>query len=216
MDIGSMAVSKSPVPSSTNAGERARPPRKIVELRETRRYMRGWSCLGKRKTSSRSSLAIRRQLIAVLLTGEETRVPAWGVRQARIRLAETFCSGLGREGTKRASGTSLLFRHHGLEHWHGVKVTCIRIEQDFGRNLLWLAFRPSCPRGDPQGCLGKAQPRLFLCPDIKISNDFRDRWVLSWIPRRERLWKHRRTIVEFLSPPMTCQQAEGRRIVGPS
>ncbi|KAG0730157.1 hypothetical protein GWK47_003324 [Chionoecetes opilio] len=190
MDIGSMAVSKSTVHRARIAG-REQAAEKIVELRNQEipeRLVLHWD--GKLLPSLSGDTEDR---IAVLLTGEDDAefllgVPAssdsTGRNVAAVVLKEVDEAGVRDKIIAFCFDTTA--SNTGM-----VQGACIRIEQELGRSLLWLACRHHVHevilKDVFEASLGSSSG-----PELESSNDS----VIdgpSWIPRRERRWKHRRT-----------------------
>ncbi|KAG0710354.1 hypothetical protein GWK47_022985 [Chionoecetes opilio] len=98
----------------------SKPPRRSWNC-GTRRYLRGWSCIGTENSSVLSGDTEDR--IAVLLTGEDDAEFLLGSGKLGLDWQKRGCSGLeggGRSG-RQGQDHRLLFRHHGFEHWHGAR-----------------------------------------------------------------------------------------------
>ncbi|KAG0724873.1 hypothetical protein GWK47_039711 [Chionoecetes opilio] len=189
MDIGSMAVSKSTVHRARIAG-REQAAEKIVELRNQEipeRLVLHWD--GKLLPSLSGDTEDR---IAVLLTGEDdaefllgvpTSSDSTGRNVAAVVLKEVDEAGVRDKIIAFCFDTTA--SNTGM-----VQGACIRIEQELGRSLLWLACRHHVHevilKDVFEASLGSSSG-----PDIGIFTRLRDR--RSFVDSSQRRWKHRRT-----------------------
>ncbi|KAG0698746.1 hypothetical protein GWK47_025984 [Chionoecetes opilio] len=200
---------KSTVHRARNCGERAsrREDRELWNQEIPERLVLHWD--GKLLPSLSGDTEDR---IAVLLTGEDdANFPFLGVPASSDSTERNVAAVVLKEGTKRASGTRIIaFCFDTTASNTGmVKGACIRIE---GRTRTKLALvglgrhhvHEVILKDVFEASLGSSSG-----PDIGI---FKTDSVIdgpSWVPRRERRWKHRRTPWSS-SPPKTLPAAEGR------
>ncbi|KAG0696345.1 hypothetical protein GWK47_026574 [Chionoecetes opilio] len=152
MDIGSMAVSKARPIEHELGGKK---PAEKIGTGETQEIPERLVALGGKILPS--PLAIRGR-IAVVLTGEETPVLFGGSRQAQIRLAKRAAVVL-KEGRSGRRGKIIAFFDTRASNRHGARVLALGLSKNSDEAFFGFGLPPSCPRGDPQGCL---QSTLWL------------------------------------------------------
>ncbi|KAG0722968.1 hypothetical protein GWK47_043521 [Chionoecetes opilio] len=203
MDIGSMAVSKSTVHRARIAG-REQAAEKIVELRNQEipeRLVLHWD--GKLLPSLSGDTEDR---IAVLLTGEDDAefllgVPAssdsTGRNVAAVVLKEVDEAGVRDKIIAFCFDTTA--SNTGM-----VQGACIRIEQELGRSLLWLACRHHVHevilKDVFEASLGSSSG-----PDIGIFQRLRDRWSFVDSSQRETV-ETSEDLVEFFATNDTASK----------
>ncbi|KAG0726267.1 hypothetical protein GWK47_036965 [Chionoecetes opilio] len=182
----------------------SKPPRRSWNC-GTRRYLRGWSCIGT-ENSSRPSLAIRRTTSpsssqgkddAELFLGVPASSDSTGRNVAAVVLKEVDEAGVRNKIIAFCFDTT-------ASNTDMVQGACIRIEQELGRSLLWLACRHHVNevilKDVFEASLGSSSG-----PDIGIFKRLRDRWSFVDSSQRETV-ETSEDLVEFFATNDTASK----------